>query len=181
MRVHVLTPVSAFKAHRYYGHHGRRHAVLGTQGRQTDEVGSAQAEDGRASTSRRLHSCAKSTCRTASARSAGAALQQPGSSQMSISRSQRLQTRRLSSPGQQQGSRSTVPSPTSKQTLRKATAQCPSPQGRTPVQSPVQERVTAVLASITAMLVRFSLDTSYLQARRHAGTRAATSRGSETC
>ena len=26
----VLSPVSVIKAHRYYGHHGRRHAVLGT-------------------------------------------------------------------------------------------------------------------------------------------------------
>ena len=48
-----------------------------------------------------------------------------------------------------------------------------------PVARP--ERVTAVLARVTAVLARFSLDTSYSQARRHAGTRAATSRGSETC
>ena len=48
-----------------------------------------------------------------------------------------------------------------------------------PVARP--EHVTAVLVWAMAVLARFSLDTSYLQARRHAGTRAATSRGSETC
>ena len=48
-----------------------------------------------------------------------------------------------------------------------------------PVARP--EHITAVLVRTIAVLVRFSLDTSYSQACRHAGTRAATSRGSETC
>ena len=48
-----------------------------------------------------------------------------------------------------------------------------------PVARP--ERVTAVLARVTAVLVRFSLGISYSQAWHHAPTRAATSRGSETC
>ena len=48
-----------------------------------------------------------------------------------------------------------------------------------PVARP--ERVTAVLARVTAVLVRFSLGISYSHAWHHAPTRAATSRGSETC
>ena len=48
-----------------------------------------------------------------------------------------------------------------------------------PVARP--EHVTAVLVRAIAVLARFSLNTSYSHARRHAGTRAATSRGSETC
>ena len=92
---------------------------------QGDATGSAQAEVGRASTSRRLHSCAKSTCCTASAHSANAALQQPCSSQMSISRSQRLHTRRLHSSRQYQGSWLTVPSPASHQSLRMGAVSTP--------------------------------------------------------
>ena len=70
-------------------------------------VGSAQAEDGRASTSRRVHSCAKWACGTASAHRAVAAGQRPCSSQMSNSRSQQLQTHQVNSCWQQQDSWST--------------------------------------------------------------------------
>ena len=67
-------------------------------------VGSAQAEDGRASTSRRVHSCAKWACGKASAHRAGAAVQRPCSSQMSNSRGQQLKTHQMTSCWQQQGS-----------------------------------------------------------------------------
>ena len=54
----------------------------------------------------------------------------------------------------------------------------PGTDARPPTRS---ERVTAALASSTAARARFSLGISYSATWHHAPTRAATSRGSETC
>ena len=153
----------------------------GTQGRQTDEVGSAQAEDGRDSTSRRLHSCAKSTCRTAVVaqcqRSTPVALQladvdfsQPAAADTSISlawaAARELVDRAITSKPPELADGRSVHPPGMDAPAR-------------PVARP--ERVTAVLARVTAAQARLWLHMFPAVDGRHAGTRAARSRGSETC
>ena len=174
---------SAFKGHRYYGHHGRRHAVLGTQGRQTDEVGSAQAEDGRTSTSRRSSApqlreldlshrvcaqCQRST--PVAPQLADIDFSQPAAADTSTllawAAARQLVDRAITSKPPELADGRSVHPPGMDAPAR-------------PVARP--EHVTAVLVRAIAVLARFSLDTSYSHARRHAGTRAATSRGSETC